>query len=101
MVSEGSFSVSGALAVELMAAVLQHPDGVAATAGGGTATAAASDGLQRDLPLGSPPHMIRGHLSSFSQLSLSGAACLVFHLCYRVMRPKSVSDPIQNSRLSS
>ena len=59
----------GAVAVELMACTLQHPDGMHA--------AAAVPGQHVDhtaLPLGPVPHMVRGQLSGFSQMCLSGQA---------------------------
>lgn len=59
----------GAIAVELMACTLQHPDGVHAPA--------AQPGQRVDhaaLPLGAVPHMVRGQLSGFSQMCLEGQA---------------------------
>lgn len=56
-------ATAGALAVELMAAVLQLPMGVEAP----LASSSVEDGA-----LGGAPHMIRGQLSGFSQLCLSG-----------------------------
>ena len=68
----GLSAIAGALAAELMAAVLQHPLGAAAPAAG----SAASRGLAaaHELPLGEAPHMIRGQLGSFSQMCLTGQA---------------------------
>ena len=62
--------LAGALAVEMMAAVLQHPDGVAAPSG--SSLPAGSTNTLEALPLGHPPHMLRGQLGTFSQLALTG-----------------------------
>lgn len=81
----GLSAIAGSLAVEVMAAVLQHPRGTHAPA---AAAAAADDGYENgqsqerndeneddsNAPLGSVPHMIRGHLSGFSQTCLTGYA---------------------------
>lgn len=66
--------------MELMAAVIDHPDGVAAAAGGAVSQAGSSSAIvsaKGDLPLGSAPHMIRGHLNSFTQNSLTGTAKII------------------------
>ncbi|KAL4422919.1 hypothetical protein ABPG75_009116 [Micractinium tetrahymenae] len=81
----GLSAIAGSLAVELMAAVLAHPAGAAAPAPGwgmpgsspgGSAqpAAAATAAAQEELPLGDPPHMIRGQLGDFSQMCLAGQA---------------------------
>ncbi|PSC74928.1 ubiquitin-like modifier-activating enzyme ATG7 [Micractinium conductrix] len=80
----GLSAIAGSLAVELMAAVLQHPAGAAAPplgngGFGGAGAGATGDGDpsnegQRELPLGGAPHMIRGQLSGFTQLCLTGQA---------------------------
>lgn len=78
----GLSAIAGSLAVEVMAAVLQHPLGTHAPAA--VAPDAADDEYTNDrsqknkddsyAPLGSVPHMIRGHLSGFSQTCLTGYA---------------------------
>jgi ubiquitin-like modifier-activating enzyme ATG7 len=75
----GLSAIAGSLAVELMAAVLQHPAGAAAPAAGAPAAAAAAQaataaGEGEAAPLGDAPHMIRGQLGGFSQMCLSGQA---------------------------
>ncbi|KAL4857490.1 Ubiquitin-like modifier-activating enzyme ATG7 [Chlorella vulgaris] len=75
----GLSAIAGSLAVELMAAVLQHPAGAAAPAAGTPAAAAAAQaataaGEGEAAPLGDAPHMIRGQLGGFSQMCLSGQA---------------------------
>jgi ubiquitin-like modifier-activating enzyme ATG7 len=75
----GLSSIAGAAAVELMAAVLQHPRGVDAPAAG-----TAGEGLDEGdeaLPLGAPPHMVRGQLSGFSQVSGGGGRSWRGSLC--------------------
>lgn len=61
----GLAAIAGALAVELTAALLQHPLGVHAPAPAGTSSSSSggSGGA-----LGPVPHMIRGQLSGFSQV---------------------------------
>lgn len=60
---------AGAVAVELMACTLQHPLGINAPA------AIAGEQVNHDeLPLGPAPHMIRGQLSGFTQMCLTGQA---------------------------
>lgn len=62
---------AGALAVELMAAVLQHPEGARAPA----ASAQSSPESAASSPLGSAPHRIQGRLSGgFVQHCLTGQA---------------------------
>ena len=68
----GLSALAGALAVELMAAVLQHPAGAGAPAAGSAASRAAA--AAHELPLGEPPHMVRGQLAGFSQMCLTGQA---------------------------
>ena len=76
----GLSAIAGSLAVELMAAVRQHPAGAAAPAspGPGSATAVlasvAGGGSAEELPLGAAPHMVRGQLTGFSQMCLTGQA---------------------------
>ena len=68
----GLSAIAGALAAELMAAVLQHPLGAAAPAAGSAASRSLA--AAHDLPLGEAPHMIRGQLGGFSQMCLTGQA---------------------------
>eukprot|EP00195_Chlamydomonas_chlamydogama_P004652 CAMPEP_0202920432 /NCGR_PEP_ID=MMETSP1392-20130828/76854_1 /ASSEMBLY_ACC=CAM_ASM_000868 /TAXON_ID=225041 /ORGANISM="Chlamydomonas chlamydogama, Strain SAG 11-48b" /LENGTH=678 /DNA_ID=CAMNT_0049613927 /DNA_START=212 /DNA_END=2249 /DNA_ORIENTATION=- len=63
----GLAPVAGALAVELLAAVVQHPQGV-------NAPPPSSDTNPDASPLGPVPHMIRGQLSGFSQVCMEGRA---------------------------
>jgi len=65
----GLAPMAGALAVELMASVLQHPLGVAAPSPQQQEQLPAVE-----LPLGAPPHMVRSYLSSFGQQCLEGRA---------------------------
>ncbi len=57
----GLAPIASALAVELLAAMLQHPLGVAAPAASGADSG--GDLAAEQLPLGGVPHMIRGRLS--------------------------------------
>ena len=68
----GLSAIAGALASELMAAVLQHPLGAAAPPAGSAASQALAGA--HELPLGEAPHMIRGQLGGFSQVCLTGQA---------------------------
>ncbi len=68
----GLSAIAGALASELMAAVLQHPLGAAAPPAGSAASQALA--AAHELPLGEAPHMIRGQLGGFSQMCLTGQA---------------------------
>lgn len=67
MARPGLSSIAGALAAELMAAVVAHPLGVAAPAAGTPCSRALLE-AGMDLPLGEVPHMIRGSLGGFSQV---------------------------------
>lgn len=58
----------------MMAAVVQHPDGIAAPSG--STLKAESSAPSEALPLGNPPHMLRGQLGTFSQLALTGDCSL-------------------------
>lgn len=65
----GLASIAGGVAVELMASTLQHPEGMHAPA------AVPGEQFDQDsLPLGPVPHMVRGQLSGFSQMCLTGQA---------------------------
>ncbi|KAL6766764.1 ATG7 [Auxenochlorella protothecoides x Auxenochlorella symbiontica] len=67
----GLSAIAGALAVELAMAVASHPLGPAAPAAGrAPETSQAAD----PAVLGSPPHMIRGQLTGFSQVCMTGSA---------------------------
>lgn len=89
----GLSGIAGSLAVEIMAATLQHPLGINAPPAGHALPnlersrseedmdspeqeeSSEESGLDaRDPPLGQVPHMIRGHLSGFSQMCLTGQA---------------------------
>ena len=78
----GLSGIAGSLAVEVMAATLQHPLGINAPPAGHALPSGSEDSLgeeesrsdETDPPLGQVPHMIRGHLSGFSQMCLTGQA---------------------------
>jgi ubiquitin-like modifier-activating enzyme ATG7 len=62
----GVAAIASALLVELLVSILQHPSGAAAPA----PTSSMED--RGDHPLGLVPHQIRGFLSTFSTMSISG-----------------------------
>lgn len=62
----GVSAIASALLVELFVSILQHPDGAAAPA---PITQNAERG---DHPLGLVPHQIRGFLSTFSNIPITG-----------------------------
>lgn len=62
----GVAAIASALLVELLISILQHPSGAAAPA----PTSSMED--RGDHPLGLVPHQIRGFLSTFSTMSISG-----------------------------
>lgn len=66
----GLAPIAGSLAVEMMAALLQHPLRGAAPAPGGDGGSSGSGAGT----LGPVPHMIRGQLSGFSQTCMVGQA---------------------------
>jgi ubiquitin-like modifier-activating enzyme ATG7 len=74
----GLAPIAGALAVEVMTAVLQHPLKAAAPAphaGTGSSSSSSSrSSLASEGPLGPVPHMIRGQLSGFGQMCMQGQA---------------------------
>ncbi|CAI7902188.1 unnamed protein product [Closterium sp. NIES-54] len=83
----GLAAIAGALAVELLVGLLHHPLGIAApaedtTADGfpssSTSSTSSSSSAHLCSPLGPLPHQLRGFLSSFSQLPITGFA---FHQC--------------------
>ncbi|CAD7703403.1 unnamed protein product [Ostreobium quekettii] len=69
----GLAPIASSLGVELLAAMIQHPEGIHAPAlrspSASNATSSSADG-----PLGGVPHMIRGQLSGFSQVCMEGRA---------------------------
>jgi ubiquitin-like modifier-activating enzyme ATG7 len=65
----GLAPIAGALAVELMAAVLQHPLRGHAPAPGSSSSSSDADGA-----LGPVPHMIRGQMFGFGQTCMVGQA---------------------------
>ncbi|XP_010445799.1 PREDICTED: ubiquitin-like modifier-activating enzyme atg7 [Camelina sativa] len=67
----GVAPIAGALAVELLGGVLQHPLGINAK---GDNSSSSNGGNNDDSPLGVLPHQIRGSLSQFSQITLLGQA---------------------------
>jgi ubiquitin-like modifier-activating enzyme ATG7 len=62
----GIAAIASALLVELLVSILQHPSGAAAPA----PTSSMED--RGEHPLGLVPHQIRGFLSTFSNMSISG-----------------------------
>ncbi|KAL1982567.1 hypothetical protein VTN96DRAFT_1224 [Rasamsonia emersonii] len=62
----GVSAIASALLVELFVSILQHPEGAAAPA----PTSQNTD--QEDHPLGLVPHQIRGFLSTFTNISVTG-----------------------------
>ncbi|KAL1206334.1 Ubiquitin-like modifier-activating enzyme atg7 [Cardamine amara subsp. amara] len=67
----GLAPIAGALAVELLVGVLQHPLGIYAK---GDNSSSSNGGNIDDSPLGILPHQIRGSISQFSQITLLGQA---------------------------
>lgn len=72
VVRPGLARVAGATAVEMLAALVQHPAGAAAPAGGAAPAGAV---------LGAVPHMIRGTLMGFEQTHMTGSANPVCSAC--------------------
>lgn len=78
--SAGLAHIAGALSVELLAALLQHPAGPEAPAAGATGAGAATTGshsnsdLNSNAALGAVPHMVRGQLASWQQVVMNGQA---------------------------
>jgi len=64
----GIAAIASALLVELLVSVLQHPDGPAAPASLSTSED------RGEHPLGLVPHQIRGFLSTFSNMTITGRA---------------------------
>uniref|UniRef100_A0A093W3S1 Ubiquitin-like modifier-activating enzyme ATG7 n=1 Tax=Talaromyces marneffei PM1 TaxID=1077442 RepID=A0A093W3S1_TALMA len=62
----GVSAIASALLVELFVSILQHPDGAAAPA------PITENPEQGDHPLGLVPHQIRGFLSTFSNIPITG-----------------------------
>jgi len=69
----GLAPMAAATAVELLASLLQHPDGMFAAPPPPDAAAKSSD-TDGGSVLGSVPHQLRGFLSQFRNMSLVGAA---------------------------
>ncbi|XP_023641371.1 ubiquitin-like modifier-activating enzyme atg7 isoform X2 [Capsella rubella] len=67
----GLAPIAGALAVELLVGVLQHPLGINAKGDNSSST---NGGNNDDSPLGILPHQIRGSVSQFSKITLLGQA---------------------------
>ena len=65
----GLSGIASAIAVELLATLLNHPDGARANAATGNPDSENAD----ESPLGIVPHQIRGSLGQFSNLILKGA----------------------------
>ena len=65
----GIAAIASALLVEIMVSVLQHPLGSLAPAPGHNPD---TDNTARDHPLGIVPHQIRGFLSTFQNMVISG-----------------------------
>lgn len=62
----GVSAIASALLVELFVSILQHPDGAAAPA------PIVQNAERGDHPLGLVPHQIRGFLSTFSNIPITG-----------------------------
>jgi ubiquitin-like modifier-activating enzyme ATG7 len=62
----GGSAIASALLVELFVSILQHDDGAAAPA------PISQNADRGDHPLGIIPHQIRGFLSTFSNISVTG-----------------------------
>lgn len=62
----GVSAIASALLVELFVSILQHPDGAAAPA------PITQNPERGDHPLGLVPHQIRGFLSTFSNITVTG-----------------------------
>lgn len=69
----GLAPIAGALAVEMLVAMVHHPDGAAAPASGGASGLAAEE-VESKSPLGALAHQLRGFLGSLQQLPVAGAA---------------------------
>uniref|UniRef100_A0A8D2J7I7 Ubiquitin-like modifier-activating enzyme ATG7 n=1 Tax=Varanus komodoensis TaxID=61221 RepID=A0A8D2J7I7_VARKO len=79
----GLATIAGALAVELMVSILQHPEG-------GYAVASSSDDRMNEPPtsLGLVPHQIRGFLSRFDNVlpvSLAFDKCTACHVLWELL----------------
>jgi len=69
----GLAPIAASTAVELLASLLQHPDGIYAAAPPATATQEEEHG-NRGSVLGLVPHQLRGFLSQFRNIHITGAA---------------------------
>jgi ubiquitin-like modifier-activating enzyme ATG7 len=90
----GLAPIAGSLAVELMAALLQHPlRGHAPALGSSPAAAAAAGaGPAAAGALGPVPHMVRGQLSGFSQTCMVGQAFSQCTACSAAVRQQYSAD---------
>lgn len=81
----GLSAMCGSVAAEMFAALVQHPAGAAAPASSYFAQEESNDGRKNEKdsesemydpepPLGQVPHMVRGQLTGFSQVCLTGQA---------------------------
>lgn len=66
MTRPGVAAIASALLVELLVSIMQHPEGGAAPASQSTTED------RGEHPLGLVPHQIRGFLSNFQNISISG-----------------------------
>lgn len=98
----GLSALCGALSVEMMAAVLQHPKGVDApppppppssTDGSESLTTDDHASTPVSPALGHVPHMIRGQLTGFSQMILTGRAFSQCPACSECIVHAYLNDP--------
>ncbi|KEF51571.1 autophagy-like protein 7 [Exophiala aquamarina CBS 119918] len=68
----GIAAIASALLVELLVSVLQHPQGAAAPATQSRLTSSSASDEGTEHPLGIVPHQIRGFLSTFSNMNITG-----------------------------
>lgn len=73
----GLSAITGSLAAEILAALVQHPSGIYASPLG-LQEAQNKSSLDQEAPLGDVPHMIRGQLQGFSQQCFTGKS---FSMC--------------------
>ena len=81
----GIAAMASAMLVELFVSILQHPDGPAAPA------PKIPDGERGDHPLGIIPHQIRGFLTNFQNMSISGPSYNRCSAC-----SKAIVDPYRH-----
>ncbi|KAJ3480138.1 hypothetical protein NLI96_g8565 [Meripilus lineatus] len=70
----GLASIASSTAVELLASLLQHPDGVHAPAPKATSSKDQTDSQDSGSVLGLIPHQLRGFLAEFRNMPITGAA---------------------------